>query len=97
MEIQHCSRELKTWLSSTVSTKSHLCAAMWEKIDFVHSFPFVDTELKWSNLGQVQILNSMHQNHDLLELEEVLDLTVSRDFQTTFLLQYTFFKEHLMD
>ena len=28
-EIEHYTREPKTWLSSTVSTKSHLCAAMW--------------------------------------------------------------------
>lgn len=53
---------------------------------FVHSFPFVDMELKQSNLGQIQILISMHQNHGLLELEKVLELIVSRDFffQTTF-------------
>ena len=63
---------------------------------FVHNFPFLDKELKWGDLGQIQILSSMHQNNGLLELEEVLELIVSRGFQTAFEPQYSFFKESLM-
>lgn len=79
MAIQHYTRELKTWLSFTVSTKSHLCAAMLgEKTVFVHNFPFVDMEQEWGNLGQIQILSSMHQNNGLLGLELVLELSLQR-------------------
>ena len=41
-------------------------------------------ELKWGNLGQIQILSLVHQNNGFLELEKVLELIVSRALQATF-------------
>ena len=57
---------------------------MWGKTVFVHNFPFVDMELKWGNLGQIQILSLVHRNNGFLELEKVLELIVSRALQATF-------------
>lgn len=53
-------------------------------------------ELKWNNLGQIQIMSSMHQNQGLLERQEVLELIVSRYFKPLFWLQNPVFKENLM-
>lgn len=57
---------------------------MWGKTVFVHNFPFVDMELKWGNLGQIQILSLVYRNNGFLELEKVLEFIVSRALQATF-------------
>ena len=44
----------------------HTCVQLcWGKTVFVHNFPFVDMELQWGNLGQIEIFSSMHQNNGL--------------------------------
>lgn len=84
LAIQHYTRELKTWLSFTVSTKSHLCAAMLgKKLSLFTTFLL----LTWSKNGVIQakfkfsvqcIRIMAYQSWNWLWS------SVSRDFQTAF-------------